>query len=215
MRRSRYIAVEGPPGAGVGPLAERLSESLGARLVRDPTQDNPFLEGFARDPRRFGFQAQLFFLLARYKQQTELAQQDLFSPGGTVADYLFARDRLWARLTLSAEELSLYEKVFALLRSNVLKPDLVVYLTARPEVLKARIQRRVKWTDRVVESGRIDEIAHAMSEFFFRYEDSPLLVVNTSEIDYVEDGSLLDEIVAVIRRTRKGVHHYIPGGHPR
>src|SRR5688572_22284636 len=101
MSRQRYVAVEGPPGAGVGVIAERLAKETSSRLVRDPTGDNPFLEGFARDARRYGFQAQLFFLLARYRQQGELGQGDLFAAGGVVADYLFARDRLWARLTLS------------------------------------------------------------------------------------------------------------------
>ena len=209
-----YIAVEGPPGSGVTPLAQKLAQGLGARLVRDPTADNPFLDGFANDPKRFGFQAQLFMLLARYRQQGELNQGDLFQRGGVVADYLFARDRLWARLVLDADELRLYEKVYALLDAQVPRPDLVVYLTARPEVLRARIKRRVKPTDRVIEAGLIDEIAQSLSGYFFRYEDGPLLVVNTSEIDDVE-GDFLDEVIAVIRKTRTGVHHYIPGGHRR
>lgn len=209
--RPRYIAIDGPPGAGVGDLAERLATRLGARTLRDPTAENPFLEGFSRDPRRFAFQAQLFFLLARYRQQGELLQEDLFAQGGVVADYLFARDRLWAHLTLAAEELTLYESVYSLLDARVVRPDLVVYLTARPEVLRARLQKRVKATDRVIEAGLIDEIAQSMSGFFFRYENSPLLVVNTSEIDYVEEPACLDEIIAVIRRTKMGVSHYHPG----
>jgi deoxyguanosine kinase len=209
--RSRYIAVEGPPGAGVGTLAERLAADLDARLVRDPTFENPFLAGFANDPRRHAFQAQLYMLLARYRQQGELGQEDLFARGGVVADYCFARDRLWALRVLSAEEMSLYDKVHALLGARVPRPDLVVYLTARPEVLRARLRRRVKATDRVVENGLVDEIARDMSEYFFRYTDGPLLTVNTSEIDYVEDGKALDEIVAVIRRTRAGTTHYNPG----
>lgn len=210
--RSRYLAIDGPPGAGVGVLARSLAASLGARLVNDPTSENPFLDSFARDPKRFAFQTQLYFLLARYRQQMELAQGDLFHRGGVVADYSFGRDRLWARLTLSPDELALYEKVHTLLDARVSRPDLVVYLTARPEVLRNRLQRRVKPTDRVVEAGLIDEIAEAMSAFFFRYDDGPLLVVNTSEIDCVEDERWLDEIAAVIRRTRSGVNHYVPGG---
>jgi deoxyadenosine/deoxycytidine kinase len=206
--KARYIAVEGPPGAGVGPLAERLAARTGARLFRDPTQENPFLEGFSKDPKRFAFQTQLFFLLSRYRQQGEMAQMDLFARGGVVADYCFARDRLWARLTLSADELSLYDKIHALLDARgVPRPDLVVYLTARPEVLRARLSRRVKSTDRVVEAGLIDEIAQAMSGWFFRY-DGPLLVVNTSEVDQVENEQKLDEILAVIQRTKIGVNHY-------
>lgn len=208
--QARYIAIEGPPGAGVGPLAARLAQVLGARLVRDPTAENPFLEGFANDPRRYAFQAQLFFLLARYRLQAELAQGDLFEPGGVVADFLFARDRWWAGITLEGEELALYEKVYSLLCGRVPRPDLVVYVTARPEVLRARLKRRVKPTDRVVEAGLIDEIAQEMSRYFFRY-DGPLLVVNTSEIDFVEDERQLDEIIAVIRRTRAGTNHYVPG----
>ncbi len=192
-------------------LAERLAETLGARLVRDPTSDNPFLGGFANDPRRFAFQAQIFMLLARFRQQGELGQQDLFARGGVIADYCFARDRLWAQLVLAPEEMSLYDKVHALLGARVPRPDLVVYLTARPEVLRARLRKRVKATDRVVENGLVDEIAQSMSSFFFRYADGPLLTVNTSEIDYAEDSRALDELVAVIRKTRAGVTHYNPG----
>jgi deoxyadenosine/deoxycytidine kinase len=127
-----------------------------------------------------------------------------------VADYCFARDRLWAQLTLSADELALYDKVHGLLRASVPVPDLVVYLTARPEVLRARLKKRVKSTDRVVESGRVDEIAQAMSSHFFRYVDGPLLVVNTSEIDGIEREDFLAGLIAVIRKTRAGVNHYNP-----
>lgn len=212
--RPRYIAVEGPPGAGVGVLAEKLALALGARPVKDPIAENPFLDNFATDNHRFAFQAQVFSLLARYRQQGELTQGDLFRQGGVVADYMFARDRLWARIVLNADEWALYEKIQSLLHARVPAPDLVVYLTARPEVLRARIKRRVRTTDRVIESGLIDEIAQSMSGFFFRYQDSPLLVVNTSEIDDVERAVELDDIIAVIRRTKAGVHHYNPGGHP-
>ncbi|MSP16758.1 MAG: deoxynucleoside kinase [Myxococcales bacterium] len=215
--RARYVAIEGPPGAGVSVLARRLATATGSRLVEDGTADNPFLQGFATDPRRFAFQAQVFFLLSRYRQQGELSQGDLFAQGGVVADYCFARDPIWARIALTTEELALYERVYALLEPRVPVPDLVVYVTARPEVLRARIQRRVRATDRVVEEGRIDEIARSLGEYFFRYEASPLLVVNTSEIDYNAgdegdgDEARLAEIVAVIQRTKAGVNHYVPG----
>lgn len=210
-QRPRYIAIDGPPGAGVGVLSERLAADLGARLVRDPTADNPFLEGFANDPRRFAFQAQLYMLLARFRQQGELAQGDLFARGGIVADYCFARDRLWAQLILSPDELSLYEKVHALLGARVPRPDLVVYMTARPEVLRARLRRRVRTTDRVVDGGLVEEIASAMSRYFFAYAQGPLLTVNTSELADLEDDKVLDDLCAVIRKTRAGVTHYIPG----
>jgi deoxyguanosine kinase len=208
---ARYVAIEGPPGAGVGPLAERLAARSGGRLVRDPIADNPFLPRFAEDPRRYAFPAQVAFLLARHRQQGELSQEDLFARGGLVADYLLARDLLWATVTLSPEELALYRKIHALLDGRAPRPDLVVYLTARAEVLRARLQRRFRPSDRVVEAGLIDDIAGAMSRYFFSYQDSPLLVVNTSEIDGVEDPARLDEIIAVIARTRAGVQHYNPG----
>ncbi len=206
----RYIAIEGPPGAGVSAVAERLAADLGARICRDGAGENPFLEQFSNNPAAFAFQTQVYFLLARYRQQGLLAQEDLFARG-LVSDYLFVRDRLWARLTLSDAELALYDKLHALLDTRIPRPDLVVYLTARPEVLRARLQRRVRPTDRIVEAHLIDEISAAMSRFFFQYEESPLLVVNTSEIDYFENAKRIDELVAVIKRTKTGVNHYNPG----
>jgi deoxyadenosine/deoxycytidine kinase len=190
-------------------LAESLCERLSARAVFEPG-DNPFLPNFYDDPKRYAFQAQVFFLLSRYQQREDFHQQDLFSPGGVVSDYLFARDRIFAQLNLSRDELVLYDKVYQLLGANVPRPDLVVYLQARPEVLVQRMKRRL-------EAGRIsrdyvERVAEAYAEFFFHYGDSPLLVVNTSEIDFVESRADLDDLVAVIRRTRVGVSHYSPLG---
>ena len=208
---ARYVAIEGPPGAGVSPLAARLAARSGARLVCDPIAESPFLARFAEDPRRWAFPAQVAFLLARHRQQGELLQEDLFARGGLVADYMLARDHLWATITLSPEELALYRRIHALLDARLPPPDLVVYLTARGDVLRARLQRRLRPSDRIVEAGLVDEIAAAMSRYFFTFTDCPLLVVNTSELEAVEDPALLDEIIAVIARTRAGVQHYNPG----
>ena len=205
----RYVAVDGPPGAGASALARTLARHTRARLVEDPAPDNPFFDDFARDPARFGFQAQLFCLLARYRQQVELAQPDLFS-AGVVADYVFARDALFAHTSLQGEELGLYRKVHTLLTERLPKPDLMVYLTADREVLRARIRRVVKSADRVIKLNVMDQFASAMDGYFFSYGETPLLVINTSEYDLVEDASCLDEFVDVIVNTRAGVQHYRP-----
>lgn len=209
MERSRYIAVDGPIGVGKTALAEILARRLGARLVREP-DDNPFLPNFYQDPRRYAFQAQLFYLLSRHHQQGELLQQDLFSRGGVVTDYLFQRDRVFAQLNLQPSELALYDKVYRLLDAEVPRPDLVVYLQATPEVLADRVRRREGGAR--VPPDYIAEVARSYAAFFFSYTESPLLIVNTSEIDFVGSPDDQDDLVAVIRRTRAGVSHYNPLG---
>ena len=212
MERSRHIAVDGPIGVGKTALAEILARRLGARLVREP-DDNPFLPGFYQDPRRFAFQAQLFYLLSRHRQQGELLQQDLFSRGGVVTDYLFQRDRVFAQLNLTASELSLYDKVYRLLDAEAPRPDLVVYLTASPEVLLDRMRHRAgSEVKPQITADYISEVARSYAAFFFSYTESPLLVVNTSEIDFVGSPEDQDDLVAVIRKTKAGVSHYNPLG---
>ena len=208
--RPRYIAVDGPIGVGKTALAEILARRLGARLVSEPG-DNPFLGGFYQDPRRYAFQAQVFYLLSRYQQQDELLQEDLFSQGGVVTDYLFQRDRVFAQLNLSESELALYDKVYQLLHAKAPRPDLVVYLTARPDVLGERVALR-GGAGKSLPASYIGEVAKSYAEFFFLWQESPLLIVNTSEIDFVASPSDQDDLVAVIRRTRAGVSHYNPLG---
>lgn len=207
--KARYIAVDGPIGVGKTALAEILARRLGARLVREP-EDNPFISGFYQDPRRYAFQAQVFYLLSRYQQQGEVLQEDLFSQGGVVTDYLFQRDRVFAQLNLNESELALYDKVYRLLQHKAPRPDLVVYLTARPEVLSERVARR--GAGRTLPSSYIADVARSYAEFFFLWQESPLLIVNTSEIDFVASPADQDDLVAVIRRTRAGVSHYNPLG---
>jgi deoxyadenosine/deoxycytidine kinase len=209
VERTRYIAVDGPIGVGKTALAEILARRLGARLVREP-EDNPFLAGFYQDPRRYAFQTQLFYLLSRYQQQGELQQQDLFAQGGVVSDYLFQRDRVFAQLNLSPSELALYDKVYRLLHPQVVHPDLVVYLTARTEILQERVARRAPGT--TLPAPYIAEVARSYAEFFFVWQECPLLVVNTSEIDFVDSPADQDDLVAVIRKTRAGTSHYNPLG---
>ena len=208
QNRPRYIVVEGPIGVGKSSLAEILAEGLGARLVREDPGGNPFLASFYRDPRRYALSAQLFFLLQRYGQQADLVQGSLFEQGGLVADYLFAKDHLFATLTLSPDELSLYDRVYQALRPRVVAPDLVVYLQARAEVLLERVEKRGRPEERPIRREYLREVAKAYSEFFFSYNDGPLLIVDASEIDFVGNAEDRAALLEVIAQTRAGVNHW-------
>lgn len=205
----RYIVVEGPIGVGKTSLAERIAQRFGGQLVAEVVEENPFLKHFYGDRSGHAFQTQLFFLLSRFKQQQALFQQDLFS-ALTVSDYLFAKDRLFAALNLSADELTLYERVYEALGPRVPRPDLVIYLQGRLEVLLARIRKRGRDYERRFDGDYLEQVSRAYGDFFFRYTDSPLLVVNTSDIDFVEHEADLEDLLQVIRQTRRGTVHYQP-----
>lgn len=207
-RRPRYIAVEGPIGAGKTSLAEILAAQLGARLVCENPGENPFLGSFYRDPKRFALSTQLFFLLARYGQQSEFLQGGLFEQGGVVSDYLFAKDRLFATLTLSPDELALYDRVYQALRPRVAAPDLVVYLQARTDVLLARIDKRGRVEEKTIRSDYVRDVARAYSEFFFNYAEGPLLIVDASQIDFVGNAEDREALLEVIDKTHAGVNHW-------
>jgi deoxyguanosine kinase len=211
MERARYIAIEGPIGAGKTTLASLLVERFGGRLVAEPVAENPFLASFYQDRRKYAFQTQIFFLLSRFQQQQELFQQDLFNQV-TVADYLFAKDRIFAALNLDPNELALYEQIYGLMGGRTVRPDLVVYLQARTEVLVSRIRKRGREFERRLEPTYLEALAKAYSDFFFHYDEAPLLVVNTSDIDLVGSQADADALVNVVRRHRKGTSHYNPGG---
>jgi deoxyguanosine kinase len=211
MTKGKYIVVEGPIGVGKTSLAKILANEFQARTVFERVEDNPFLPKFYKARETYAFQNQTFFLLSRYQQQMELGQQDLFNQN-TLADYLFAKDNIFATLTLSTEELSLYQQIYALLNARVAKPDLVVYLQARPEVLYKRLKKRDKKYERSVTFEYLSEVAQAYSQFFFRYEETPLLVVNTSEIDFVASSKDLADLIKEINNMGSGTQHYIPLG---
>jgi len=211
MERPRYIAVEGPVGAGKTVLAQILAERSGARLVAEASEENPFLRSYYADRRKHAFQAQIFFLLSRFQQQQALFQQDLFSQS-TVADYLFPRDRIFAALMLAPEELALYDRLYELLGPRVVKPDLVVYLQARTEVLLARVRQRGRDYERSIDGPWLEALARAYNEFFFHYDETPLLVVNASDIDLEGNPEDVEALLAVIRKHRKGRQHYVPLG---
>lgn len=211
MAKARYIVVEGPIGVGKTSLAKILAQELQARTIFERVEDNPFLAKFYESRELYAFQNQTFFLLNRYQQQMELAQQDLFNQN-TVSDYLFAKDQIFASLTLGAEELSLYQQIYGLLNARVPKPDLVVYLQARPEVLYKRVKKRNKKYERSVTFEYLSEVSQAYNQFFFHYDETPLLVVNTSGIDFVTSSKDLADLIKEINSMGSGTQHYIPLG---
>jgi len=211
MEKSRYIAVEGPIGVGKTTLATVLADRMGGRIVLEAVEENPFLPGFYQDRKKHALQAQLFFLLSRFQQQQDLFQQDLFNQV-TISDYLFAKDRIFASLTLDPNELALYERIWQVLGARVVKPDLVVYLQARPDVLAARVRKRGRDFERHLAIDYLETVSRAYGDFFFHYEETPLLVVNTSEIDLGDEADL-DALLKEIRRHRRGRLHFSLAGH--
>ncbi len=211
MKGARYIVVEGPIGVGKTTLARLLAEELNARPVLEQVEENPFLKKFYEEPGVHAFQTQLFFLLSRYRQQRQLAQQDLFNQS-TVADYLFAKDQIFAQANLETDELALYRQLFGLLDSRLPKPDLVVYLQARADVLMERLRKRDRDYERRIAPEYVRRIAEAYRDFFFYYDETPLLVVNSSDMDFVAHSEELMDLVREIRTMGQGVQHYIPLG---
>jgi len=210
MRRGNgYIAIEGPIGVGKTSLAQALSREFNARLILEDAEANPFLTRFYNDADKYAFPAQVYFLLSRYNQQRELAQQDLFSRT-TVADYLFAKDRIFASLNLDPEEMALYDRVFGLLDAHMVRPDLVVYLAARAEVLAERLRKRKRNFERYMTFDYLERVSEAYRDFFFYYDEAPLLVVDSSEIDFVGDSADLADLIREIDRAKPGVQYFIP-----
>ena len=207
----RYIAVEGPIGAGKTPLAERLGTRLDATVVLEE-MDNPFLADFYADRAGAALQAQLFYLLNRHRQQTMLRQADLFSQI-TVCDYLFDKDKIFAYLNLDDNELFIYQRLYDLLARDVSPPDLVVYLQAPTEVLLRRLRGRPADPegDRLVPDAEyLRELNEAYHHFFFHYDSTPLLVVETSEFDSEASDVALDDLVKQIRGMTGGTRYYVP-----
>jgi deoxyadenosine/deoxycytidine kinase len=211
MPNPRYIVVEGPIGVGKTSLAELLAERLQARKLLEGPEENPFLSQFYTDMRRYAFQTQLYFLLNRFRQQQELVQFDLFKQS-LVSDYLFAKDKIFAYLTLDDNELALYERLHPLLEMRVQKPDLVLYLQASTDVLIQRIQLRARAYERDLSWTYLEDVNRAYNHFFFHYSATPLLVVNTNEIDFVKHKEDFEDLVKQVETVRAGTHYYVPLG---
>lgn len=209
MKPLRYIAVEGPIGVGKTTLANKLAEDFKARLVLEEAEENPFLPNFYKDPKAYAFQTQVFFLLSRYRQQKEIEQQDLFQQA-TITDYILAKDRIFALLNLSPEEIDLYENLYRVLDARVRKPDLVIFLQASIDTLRDRIKKRGIPYEKSISGAYLEKLCQAYSQFFFSYDETPLLTVNCTEIDIVGQESdyknLLKEILNM-RKSKKDKHY--------
>ena len=208
----RVIVVEGPIGVGKTSLARKLAASLDAEQVFEQAAENPFLERFYRNPRVGALPAQLYFLFQRAQQLAALQQHDLFAPV-RVADYLLAKDRLFARITLDEPEFSLYEQVHEKLAIDAPKPDLVVYLQAPVTVLLDRIARRGIGYEGLIEAGYLERLNEAYARFFHEYDASPLLIVNAASIDPINNEADYEELLTAITRMQRGRLYYNPLRH--
>ena len=203
----KYIAIEGVIGAGKTSLAKKLRDKLEAELILEQFEANPFLESFYSDRKRFAFQTQMFFLVNRYKQQEQLNQENLFTEF-IVSDYVFDKDRIFAYLNLNGEELKLYENIFPLLSRNLRKPDLVVFLQSSVDRLMYNIKKRSRKIERNLTRSYIEELSDAYTHFFFRYTNTPLLIVNSTELDFVNNEKDFGELFKQIFRKDRGVKEY-------
>jgi deoxyguanosine kinase len=211
LHKKGYIVVEGPLGVGKTSLALLLAERINGKTILEDTEGNPFLANFYKDPKRYAFQTQLFFMLRRFQKQEEINQIDLFKRV-VVSDFLFDKDRIFARLNLVDREFSVYEQIFHFLKVRVLRPDLVIFLQARTDVLKQRIKKRNLDYEKSINLKYLDQINQAFNEFFFHYTETPLLVINASEIDFVTVSSDLDNLILEIQKMEKGTKYYVPLG---
>ena len=205
LDRYRYVVVEGPIGAGKTSLTHKLAERMGADTLLERASDNPFLPRFYQEPRRYALPTQLHFLFERTRQLRDLTQGDLFR-AGTVADFLIDKDMLFARLNLDDDEFDLYQKVYSDLAPQAATPDLVIYLQAPIDALQERVRRRGIDFERGMDAGYLQRLANTYSEFFHRYEAAPLLIVNTSHLNFAEseaDFELLVERIIKMRSPRE------------
>ena len=204
-----HIAVEGSIGVGKTSLAKILGERLNAKLILEEFEENPFLVDFYKDAERFAFQTQLFFLLSRYRQQQELQQTNLFTKA-LISDYMFIKDRLFAALNLNDKEMGLYNSVARILEKNVSSPDMVIFLQSDTDRLMLNIKKRGREYEKSIDWKYIDALNQIYNEFFFRYDKSPLLIINTNDIDFVHNKNDLEEIIEFIRTPGEGTRYFNP-----
>ena len=209
MRNLYYVAIEGTIGVGKTSLANLLSEKLSAKIVLEAFEDNPFLSDFYEDPERHAFQTQLWFLLQRYQQQQDLRQVDMFQ-NLVITDYMFVKDRLFASLNLNEKEMSLYDTVANMMERNVIQPDLVIFLQADTGTLMKNISKRGRDIEKNISEDYIDALNQVYNEYFFRYQDTPLVIINTNNIDFVNNHKDLEEVINYIRQPVTGTKFFNP-----
>jgi deoxyguanosine kinase len=205
----RFIVIEGPLRVGKTTLARILAERLHARRIFD-CEDNPFLADFYKEKPGSAFRAQMYFLVERQKRLREALAVE--SPGPILSDFLMEKDRIFANLNLDDEELKLYERYYEALTADIPAPDLVIYLQAKPEVLRARIAKKASRDETAISPAYIEEVTRAYEHFFFRYAASDLLVINTSDIDFVERSEDLQQLLRRLQDPVKGTQYFLPLG---
>ena len=209
MKNLQYVAIEVTIGVGKTSLANLFSEKLGAKLILEAFEDNPFLTDFYEDPESNAFQTQLWFLLQRYQQQQELRQVDMFQHL-VVTDYMFVKDRLFAALNLNEKEMSLYDSVAKMMEKNVIHPDLVIFLQADTDTLMRNISKRGREFEKNMSEDYIDALNQVYNEYFFRYQETPLIIINTNNIDFVKNPGDLEEMISYIRQPISGTKFFNP-----
>ena len=206
----RHVAIDGPIGVGKTSLVELMARRFhGTKILEDV--DNPFLPDFYKRKKGSAFQTQLFFLLSRYQQQRELAQIDLFTTL-VVADYHFPKDKIFACLNLDYSELMIYDRLYSLLSETVPRPDLVIYLQGSLETCMKRIKKASRSIEKGITPEYVAQLIEAYNYYFYHYEETPLLVVDTNEIDFVNRPADFDDLVAQVQKAKKGVQYYVPAG---
>lgn len=211
LDKARYIAIEGPIGVGKTSLVQLLGEYFNAHTVLETVEDNPFLGEFYRNRERYAFQTEMFFLLCRYRQQMSLSQYNLFNRV-TITDYIFDRNRIFAYINLNNDEIRLYEDVYSILRHKIPKPDLLIYLQADIDTLKKRINMRGRVIEKNISDEYLDVVNKAFNNYFFHYTQSPILIVNANDINYVERKEDLKDLIKKILSHKKGREYYSPLG---
>ena len=209
LERLRFIAIEGVIGAGKTTLADMLSKTIGASVLLEEFEENPFLEEFYEDPKRYAFQTQIFFLLSRFKQMQQLVQLDLFHQK-IVSDYIFEKDRIFATLNLSEKEMKLYDGIARLMEKEIPRPDLVIYLQASTRHLMENIRKRGRPYEKKIKEDYIAALNELYNKFFFHYSKAPLLVINTDEIDFQHSEQDYQDILVEINHHQGGTRYYIP-----
>lgn len=201
------MVVEGVIGAGKTSLARILTERLDARIVLEAHEANPFLEDFYKDPARYAFQTQLNFLISRYQQQMQLPQQDIFQQF-MVSDYLFAKDRIFARLNLSEKEVALYEQLMTIMEGEIVRPDLVIYLQSSVDRLMRNIRLRNRYYEQEMSEEYIKNLSNAYQQFFMNYKQTPLLIVNATQLDFVHKQEDLDALLDFLTTPVRGTMYF-------
>ena len=205
-----YIAIEGPIGVGKTSLANMIADKLNARKVFEKFEENPFLKDFYDDPESNAFQTQIFFLLQRYQQQQKDIRQLNLLQKGVVTDYMFVKDRLFAALNLNEKEMSLYDSVAKMMEKNIIHPDLVIFLQADTETLMDNISKRGRDFEKNMSEDYIDALNQVYNEYFFRYQETPLIIINTNNIDFVQNPGDLEEMIGYIRQPISGTKFFNP-----